>query len=414
LSNQLNKNSKSRNTTLLAYLVLIPLLIACTTPTRQLSQHELKDAYDDYISNYQAELTALSGKSVKRLKQEYQERTDKQQSYDILVLSGGGELGAFGAGFLKGWGQIKSGEFARPEFDSVSGISTGALIAPFAFVGTEASYDSIIQIYRNPDEDLVVARSILSFLLGDRAYYNTRKLQQRIRQNITADLVQSIAEGSTQNRSLLVGATNLDYGMMRVWDLSSIAKNQPETDSIHSITRRLIASSAIPAAFPPVNIDNFIYVDGGASMQVVSGLENRNWLYEEQASNIEFVDLAEPLRIRIWVVINNKLLLDPEVTSPTWTAIATRSLDSLTRSSTLQTLLDIETYSQMINLRPEFDVQMHYVAIPQDYEIPETRNLFDADKMSRLVKLGERMGADSLSWKKRAILPGAPGLDENE
>ena len=112
--------------------------------------------------------------------------------------------------------------------------------------------------------------------------------------------------------------------------------------------------------------------------------------------------------MRIWVIINNKLLMEPRITSPTWTAIAARSLASLTRASTLQTLQDIETYSQMIDSRPEFDVQLLYVAIPQGYEIAETNKLFDAEVMRDLADLGERMGADPANWRLRAIQPGAP------
>ncbi len=66
----------------------------------------------------------------------------------------------------------------------------------------------------------------------------------------------------------------------------------------------------------------------------------------------------------------------------------------------------------MINMRSDFDVQMHYVAIPQDYEIPQTRNLFDAEKMRGLVDLGEQMGGNSASWKKRAVQPGAPIFED--
>jgi predicted acylesterase/phospholipase RssA len=75
-----------------------------------------------------------------------------QPTIDILVISGGGDWGAFGAGVLKGWGRV-TGEFARPHFDVVTGVSTGALIAPFAFLGDEASIDRILQMYRNPQED---------------------------------------------------------------------------------------------------------------------------------------------------------------------------------------------------------------------------------------------------------------------
>jgi len=389
-------------------LVMSGLIASCATPTRDLSQQDIENAFEGYVADYMSELAAISDKSVARLKVEYL-RQPELQSYDVLVLSGGGEYGAFGAGFLKGWGTIESGEFTRPDFDSVSGISTGSLIAPFAFVGSEEAYDSVLQIYRNPDEDWVVARGILSFLFGDRAYYDAGKLHQRIRESITPDLIQSLAKGSAQNKSLLVGATNLDYGMMRVWDLSRIAARLNESDAAEEITNRLIASSAIPAVFPPVNIGNFLYVDGGASMQVVSGLENREWLYQDKTSGIEFADPeTAPLRIRIWVLVNNKLLMEPEITSPTWSAIATRSLASLTRASTLQTLQDIETYSQMINSRPEFDVRMFYVAIPQGINIPETKNLFDAKKMQDLADLGEKMGANPASWRARAVRPGAP------
>lgn len=400
---------------LLLYLILSGLIASCATPKRNLSQLDLENGFDGYMIEYQNELTAISTKSVERLKQEHLQLSVSSQSYDILVLSGGGALGAFGAGFLKGWGKIENSDFARPVFDSVSGISTGALIAPFAFVGTKKSYDDLLQLYRNPDQDWIVARGILSFLFGDRAYYDATKLHQRIRRSITLDLLNALAEGSKENRSLLVGATNLDYGMMRVWDLSLIAARLNEADATEEITNRLVASSAIPAVFPPVNIDNFLYVDGGASMQVVSGLDNRDWLYQGQSSVLQFLDPAgPPLRIRIWIVINNKLLMEPEITSASWSTIAVRSLDSLMRASTLQTLQDIETYSQMINSRPEFEVQMLYVAIPQAYEIPETENLFDVQKMRDLADLGEQMGANPEIWKQRAVRPGAPITEDGK
>ena len=84
----------------------------------------------------------IQRKRIRRFRTEYEIELSSgiQQSYDILVLSGGGELGAFGAGFLSGWGDVQDKEFSRPDFDSVSGVSTGALIAPFAFVGTGKAY----------------------------------------------------------------------------------------------------------------------------------------------------------------------------------------------------------------------------------------------------------------------------------
>ena len=104
--------------------------------------------------------------------------------------------------------------------------------------------------------------------------------------------------------------------------------------------------------------------------------------------------------------------MDPEVTSPTWSSIAQRSLFTLMRGSTLQTLQDIETFSQMINKLDAFDVQMQYVAIPQYFDIPDTRRMFDKEKMLKLVELGRTMGSDPGSWKSEALRPGAPFLAE--
>lgn len=392
-------------------IILVIQITACSAPLRSISQQQLVAGQSVFAEKYQSDLQIMANKSQARLADEY--KNADNQSYDILVLSGGGSLGAFGAGYLKGWGKVTEQEFVRPDFDSVSGISTGALIAPFAFVGTEDSYNQVVDLYRNPDQNMVIARSLLSFLSGNDSYYDAKILHQRIRNSITPNIVKSIAEKGSQNNTLLVGATNLDYGVMRVWDLSEIAGSHSIENAQEQIATKLIASSAIPSAFPPVNIDDNLYVDGGASMQVVSGIDDRSWLYEDKKADTHFVDPNKPLRLRIWVIVNNKLVMDPEVVSPKWSAIATRSLVSLMRGSTLQTLQDIETFSHMINRRSDFDVQMRFVSIPQSYEIPESDNLFDSDVMQGLVELGEQMGANASSWETKALRPGASILDSH-
>lgn len=188
----------------------ILMLSACTSPIRSMSKERLLSSKAAYTNAYNEELELASSKSRTRLSAEYQ--NPEEQTYDILVLSGGGELGAFGAGFLKGWGNVQQKEFLRPSFDSVSGISTGALIAPFAFIGTEKAYDEIVDLYRNPDDSFAVPRTIVSFLLGQGAYYDATVLHERIRRSISQEVVSQLATGAKENRVLLVGATNLDYG----------------------------------------------------------------------------------------------------------------------------------------------------------------------------------------------------------
>lgn len=388
-------------------VVLISLLVlmSCAAPPRLLTHSQLIDNYASFSDQYYSDLTEIEEKTFSRIKQEYSE---PEQSYDILVLSGGGPYGAFGAGFLKGWGQIKDGRYKRPKFDSVSGISTGALIAPFAFANTEQSYNQIVQLYRNPGPNLIVARTFFSLLTGNSAFFDATELHRLVKGSVNNDLLEQIHLGHRENRVLLVGATNLDYGLMRVWDLASmVAKGEPDSVK-EAVSEKLLASSAIPGAFPPVEINDFLYVDGGASMQVVSGIENRSWLYGDEPANLNFIAPDKPLKIRIWVIINGKLLMEPEVTTPTWSAIATRSLFSLMQGSTLQTLQDIETFTQMMNRLPQLDVQMKYVAIPSEYPVIDSNDLFDKVKMNDLADLGLAMGSESSNWQTRVLRPGAP------
>ncbi|HEY4647464.1 MAG TPA: patatin-like phospholipase family protein, partial [Gemmatimonadales bacterium] len=106
---------------------------------------------------------------------------------DFLILSGGGDWGAFGAGVLKGWGRV-AGPMARPSFDVVTGVSTGALIAPFAFLGDEPSINRIVELYRNPRPDWFQPRSLLSFVTGGASYGDIPGLEKDIRQTLDATM----------------------------------------------------------------------------------------------------------------------------------------------------------------------------------------------------------------------------------
>jgi Patatin-like phospholipase len=111
----------------------------------------------------------LLGRLVERTKTEYELYTAGRRKeppvIDILVISGGGDWGAFGAGFLKGWQKIPAQHpLAKPERDAVTGVSTGTLIAPFAFLGDEQSLEEIVNLYRNPQKDWVKQRGFLYFL----------------------------------------------------------------------------------------------------------------------------------------------------------------------------------------------------------------------------------------------------------
>jgi hypothetical protein len=112
---------------------------------------------------------------------------------DFLVISGGGDWGAFGAGILKGWGRV-AGPMARPSFDVVTGVSTGALIAPFAFLGDEQSINRIVELYRNPRPDWFRPRALLSFLTGGASYGDIPGLETDIRQTLDEPMLRRLVK----------------------------------------------------------------------------------------------------------------------------------------------------------------------------------------------------------------------------
>src|SRR5262245_36186162 len=140
---------------------------------------------------------------------------------NVLVLSGGGANGAFTAGVLNGW--PASG--TRPQFDVVTGISTGALIAPFAFLGPE--YDEeLARNYTGLHDGDIYRRRPLPALLWSDALADSAPLRRRIEAQITSELLARIARAHTQGRRLYVGTTDLERKQLVVWDLGAIAAGE--------------------------------------------------------------------------------------------------------------------------------------------------------------------------------------------
>ena len=168
---------------------------------------------------------------------------------NFLAVSGGGEDGAFGAGLLCGWTETGS----RPEFKLVTGISTGALTAPFAFLG--AKYDEQLKaVYTTiTDKNVLEDRGLLAALYSD-ALSDNAPLKQLVAKYVTADMMQAMAAENAKGRLLLIGTTNLDARRPVIWNIGKIAAsgNPKALDLVREI---LVASAAVPAAFPPMMID---------------------------------------------------------------------------------------------------------------------------------------------------------------
>jgi hypothetical protein len=213
---------------------------------------------------------AFRQRVVERLKARYDAHPEAPLMYDILVLSGGGDWGAFGAGVLKGWSRVH-GPLAMPEFDVVTGVSTGALIAPFAFLGDASSLDTIVDLYRHPRPDLVKQRWPLYFLPANESFATVPGLESELRGRVDMAMMRRIADATRQGRFLLVNTTDVDDGGSWVWDVGGEAQRAVETGDVDRVHRILLASSGIPGAFPFRVIDGSLYVDGGVTGNILYG-----------------------------------------------------------------------------------------------------------------------------------------------
>jgi len=311
----------------------------------------------------------------------------KQQNY--LAISGGGQDGAFGAGLVNGW--TASGE--RPEFQIVTGVSTGALSAPFVFLGPDYD-DELKEVYTaNATEDLVERRLWTVIATGD-ALLDNRKLRALIAKYVDDEMIRRLAEEYEKGRRLLVGTTNLDAARPVVWNITYIASSDYQHKK-QLIVDVLMASASIPGAFPPVLIkipvDGRVYdelhVDGGAVSQVFIYPSTLDF-----SAVLKRIEVHEPFNV--YVIRNSKL-------KPSWKpveadifSIASTSISSLIRTQGLGDLSTIYLLTQ----RDGGAFRLAYVPDNFDEEFEE---LFDPDYMKALYDLGYELGRNGIDWAER-------------
>jgi len=306
-----------------------------------------------------------------------------------LAISGGGAGGAFGAGLLKGWTEAGN----RPEFQLVTGISTGALTAPFAFLGPE--YDHILEeIYTNfSTRDLLKKRKPIHAFTGD-SMYSTQEFAELIARYYDEEILEALAAEAKKGRVLNIGTTNLDLERPVIWRISAIATSD-HPDRLDLIRKIILASASIPAAFPPVTIEveangqsyDELHVDGGTSSQVFLYPTTVDW-----AKVLE--KLESPGDPKVFVIRNSRV--DPYAANVNrkLLPIASRSISALIRSQGVGDLYRIFTMAQ----RDGLDFNLAY--IPASFEnVPQ--ELFDPVWMRKLFDLGYEMGKDGNPWKKK-------------
>jgi len=313
----------------------------------------------------------------------------------FLTISGGGADGAFSAGLLKGW--TESGD--RPEFLIVAGISTGALIAPFAFVGSDYD-DELEHLYTAiSTTDIIDRRNVVAALTKD-ALMDSSPLANLLETHIDAELIDRIAELHSQGRRLLIGTTNLDAQRPVVWNIGAIAQNNT-TANRQLIRKIMLASASVPGIFPPVRFqvtagDGEVYdelhVDGGATSQV--------FLYPiglRISDAARQVGMAETTSM--YVLRNGFLEARYKEVEPKLAPVLVTSLTTLIRSQGIGDLYRLYLGAQ----RDHLDFNLAYIPAEFAFEASEP---FDPEYMKALFDFAYELARKGYKWHKTP--PGLP------
>jgi len=323
---------------------------------------------------------------------------DGKVPYSHLLLSGGGANGAFGAGLLNGW--TASGE--RPVFKVVTGVSTGALMAPFALLGPK--YDRALQeLYTTTSSRNIFisgsALGMLTQLLFGEALADTGPLASMIARHVDEAFVREIAAAHAQGRRLYIGTADLDSQRFVVWNMGLIAQ-AGYPDKVRLFRQVMLASASIPVAFPPVYFDveakgrmyDEMHVDGGVGAMVFfnAGLFSPSIAREMAGST--------PGQDRIFVIHNGQLAPPlPTPTPRTVRGISTRALEARGRAGVIGDLFRIYT----VALRE--GAEYRWVTIPNGVSL-EGDEFFDPVTMRSLYEVGFKHGLAGGQWNTR--LPG--------
>jgi len=337
---------------------------------------------------------AIERESIASLRREQAYRAASGQRGPLppaafLAISGGGDNGAFGTGLLNGW--TAAGD--RPEFRLVTGISTGALIAPFAFLGS-AYDDRLKRLYTNVSPaDIVTRRSLLAALTND-ALADNAPLWRLIEKEVDQALLDAIAREYEKGRLLLVGTVDLDARQGVLWNLTRIAAS-PDPKALRLFRSIMIASAAIPGAFPPVLIDVEAQGQAFQEMHVDGGTMSQVFVYPPKLNLKELSRQHGISRERRVYVIRNARL-DPEwaqVERRTM-SIAGRAISSLIHAQGLGDLYRIYLTTQ----RDGVDFNLAYV--PAGFNAPHPEE-FDPDFMRALYQTGYEMAVKGFPWEKK-------------
>jgi len=329
-------------------------------------------------------------------KGDYPVDSDGKKVYPMLCISGGSANGAYGAGLLKGW----SKEGTRPKFKVVTGVSTGAITSPMAFLGKD--YDDLAeQLYTSMStKDVMTMKGPIRALLGDSLASN-KPLAKQLEKYITPDILVKIAEEHKKGRRLYVGTAYLDAQRLVIWDMGAIAVR----GDIGLFRKVILASAAIPMMFPPVILHvegngsayDEMHVDGGTITQVFT-------LYgvlkgQEDVAKGMGIDHSS-IKGRVYIIRNGYVEPGYKVVKDDLASIAGQMFDTMINTQGIGDTYRI--YAQMQKRGNDYNLAY----IPGDFR-PEKKQEFDPAQMRKLFDRGYQDAVKGYNWYKSP-----PGLEK--
>jgi len=336
--------------------------------------------------------TELQENLLKSIKQE--SAGSWKKAYPILAISGGAADGAYGAGFLNGW----SKEGSRPIFKIVTGVSTGAIIAPFAFLGSDYD-DEIKTLFTTMStKDAMVSQVPFGPLFGNSLASN-RPLARKLAAFYDDALLAKIADQHKRGRRLFVGTVNLDAQRFVVWDMGAIAVR----GDINLFRKVILASTSAPVMFSPVffrvKADGKVYdemhVDGGTLTQIFT----TSYLLENMDAAVRIAGIdPSMIRPKLYLLLNGYVSPNYLKVRGGFSSIAERAVDTIIGAQSDGDLYRI--YSYVSQNGGDFNLAF----IPADFK-PEKREMFDRKEMNRLFERGYADAVGGYQWQKTPPLP---------
>jgi hypothetical protein len=313
----------------------------------------------------------------------------------VLALSGGGENGAFGAGLLCGWTDAGT----RPQFDMITGISTGSLIAPLAFLGKD--FDPALRhgYTEIQPKQVFLKRGFFGILKHRDAAADSKPLQTLIAETIGEKELAAIAVEHKKGRRLLVLTTDLDAQEPAIWDIGAMAASG-NPDALKLVHKVLLASASIPVAFPPVLFDveaggkhyDEMHVDGGVMAQVFGGALLLAGSPDPKAH----------IPTDFYLIRNGRLTPEYDAPKRNIGSIAGRSIGSLMKIQGGSDVLRAWMFSRASG------GNFHFVSMPDSFQV-ELKEPFDQEYMKALFDVGYQQGKNGVPW-----LTAPMGLEEVE